>query len=180
MAAKPKGAAKRPAKAAPDPCLAEVSTARAAKLLGVTPVRIRQLIAEGYIAKTGRDRIVLEVAVQGYLRFRNDDNRRSSKSASASRVQDARAREIDLKVAEREGRLVDIVEHIDLFAEVFGALKAGLAGVPARLTRDMSFRRKIEQEIDDVLRQCADRFEQASADPGNAGQAAEADSGDDS
>ena len=175
MAAKPKRVTK-----SPDPCLAAISTARVAKLLGVTPVRVRQLVTEGYIEKAGRDRIVIEVAVQGYLRFRNEADRRSSKSASASRVQDARAREIDLKVAEREGRLIDVVEHRDLFAECFGTLKAGLAGVPARLTRDMSFRRKIEQEIDDVLRQCADRFEQASADPGNAGQAAEADSGDDS
>jgi len=172
--------AAKPRKAPADPCRAVISTARAAKLLGdLTSVRVRQLIAEGYIEKAGRDRIVIETAVLGYLRFRNDDDRRSSKTASASRVQDARAREIDLKVAEREGRVVDLTEHMDLFAECFGALKAGLAGIPARLTRDMSLRRKIEQEIDDVLRQCADRFEQAARDPGDAGAAAEADAGDD-
>lgn len=156
-----------------------ISTTAAGDLLEIGAERVRQLIKDGYIERAARGQVKLRSAVQGYLRFRNEADRRASKSASASRVQDARAHEIEIRTAEREGRLIDLNEHLDLFAECFGALKAGLAGVPARLTRDMGFRRKIEQEIDDVLRQCADRFEQAARDPGDAGAAAEADAGDD-
>lgn len=169
--------AAKPAKAAPPSPI--LSTAQAAELLEITAERVRQLVKSGHIEKRGKDQIPLLSAVRGYIRFLKEDERRSSKSASASRVQDSRAREIDLKVAEREGRLVDVVEHRDIFAEVFGTLKAGLAGVPARVTRDMDHRRKLETEIDDILRQAADRFEQASRDLGDAGPAVEADSRDD-
>jgi phage terminase Nu1 subunit (DNA packaging protein) len=157
----------------------EISTQEAAALLEITPHRLRQLIAEGHIAQAKRAKVGLVGAVQGYIRFLKDDTRRSSKSASASRVQDARAREIDLKIAEREGRLIDAVEHRDLFAESFGIIKSGLDSIPARVTRDMALRRKIETEIDDVLRRAADRFEQAARDPALAGEPAEADGGDD-
>lgn len=152
-----------------------VTMAEAGEELGVGAERVRQFIKEGLVERGPRGKVSLVSAYRGYVKFLKDDERRSSKSASASRVQDARAREIELKVAAREGRLVDVVEHLDLFAEVFGSLKAGLAGIPARVSRDMAHRRKIETEIDDVLRQAADRFEQASRHPGDVGPASEAD-----
>jgi hypothetical protein len=40
-------------------------------------------------------------AVQGYLRYLKGDERRSAKSAADSRVRDARALEIELRIAER-------------------------------------------------------------------------------
>lgn len=173
--------AKKPAATPRKAALASpiLTTAQAAELLEITAERVRQLVKSDHIEKRGKDRIPLVSAVRGYIRFLKEDERRSSKSASASRVQDSRAREIDLKVAEREGRLIDVVEHRELFAEVFGTLKAGLAGVPARVTRDMDHRRRLETEIDDILRQAADRFEQASRDTGDAEPAAEANGRDD-
>lgn len=166
-------------RAAADPCLATVTTARLAKFLDLTPHRVRQLIKEGHIEKAGPDRLVLETATRGYIRFRNDADRRSSKSASASRVQDARAREIELKTAEREGSLMDVEEVRAVVAEWGGVIRTGLNSIPARLSRDMTFRRKIETEIDDVFRQATERFESAMGDRSAAGAAAEADAGDD-
>jgi hypothetical protein len=37
--------------------------------------------------------------VQGHIRYQQDENRRASKSASASRVQDARAQQIEMQTA---------------------------------------------------------------------------------
>ena len=141
-----------------------LTTAQAGNLLELTPARIGQLIKSGFIEKRGRDQVPLVSAVRGYIRFLKDEERKSSSTASATRIQDARCREIELRIAERESRLVDIVEHQDLFAETFGIVKAGLAGVPARVTRDAAIRQKIEMEIDDVLRRAADCFEHGTAD----------------
>jgi hypothetical protein len=156
--------APRRTKAAPAATAALLTTAQAAALLEIGPERVRQLVKSGHIEKRGKDQVPLVSAVRGYIRFLKDDERRSSKSASASRVQDARAEEIALRVAERRGRLVDIVEHNDIFTEAFGTLKSEFAGIPARLTSDITFRRKIETEHDDAFRRCADRFESATAD----------------
>jgi hypothetical protein len=59
----------------------------------VSPERIRQLSKEGWIEKQGRDQFFLVDVVQGYIRFRNDSDRRAQKSAADGRVRDAPARE---------------------------------------------------------------------------------------
>lgn len=158
---------------------AVLTSAEAAELLDITPHRLRQLIGDGRIAKAGRNGVALRAAVQGYIRYRNDDERRSSKSASASRMQDAKTREIDLRIAEREGRLIDLAEHNDIVASIIGALRTGLSGVPAAVTDNAEERRQIETSINAVLTAAADRLEQESAELGAGGAPLEADDGDD-
>lgn len=156
-----------------------ISTAQAAALLELTPERVRQLVKSGHIEKRAKDQVPLVSAVRGYIHFLKDEERRSSKSASASRVQDARAREIELKTAEREGSLMDVEEVRAVVAEWGGVIRTGLNSIPARLSRDMTFRRKIETEIDDVIRQATERFESAMGNRSAAAGAVEADTGDD-
>lgn len=157
---------------------ATVSLTRAGELLGVSGEWVRKLIAKGHLTRTDNGVKPLD-AFHGYIKFLKDDGRRTSKTATASRVQIARAREIELKIAERKGELIDIVEHRDLFAEVFGMVKLGLDGVPAQVTSDVAQRGKIEAAIESVLRRAADRFEAATADLSAGREAAAADPADD-
>jgi hypothetical protein len=50
--------------------------------------------------------------MQGHIRYIRDENRRIRKRASARRVQDARAREIELRVAQHEGKLMTVLSAI--------------------------------------------------------------------
>src|SRR5262252_2093633 len=79
----------------------------AGELLMIGAERVRQLIRAGWIKRTSLGLRLLDV-VQGYIQFRNDAERRASKSAAASRVTDMRAREIEIRVARREGELIEI------------------------------------------------------------------------
>ena len=84
------------------------------------------------------------MAVQGYIKFLKDEERRWSKSEVASRVQEARASEIEQRTA-RDGKT--LIHRDELFAvvdEILGGLKSDLYGLPARVTRDMEQRRQIE------------------------------------
>jgi hypothetical protein len=83
-----------------------VSLANAAKELDLCSERIRQLIRDGLIDRGPRGKVSMISAYRGLVKFLRDDSRRTSKSASASRVQDARSREIELRTAEREGQLL--------------------------------------------------------------------------
>jgi len=47
-----------------------ITSALAARLLMVSPERVRQLSKEGWIEKQGRDQFLLVDVVQGYIRFR--------------------------------------------------------------------------------------------------------------
>ncbi|WP_156438756.1 hypothetical protein [Bradyrhizobium valentinum] len=128
----------------------------AGRLLMISAERVRQLAKEGWIEKAGKDQFYLVDVVQGYIRFRNDSERRATKSASASRVSDARAREVELRIAERERRLVELSEMIALSDQLVGMFRAELSGLPARVTRDLQIRRTIETAINDILDRIAD------------------------
>lgn len=158
-----------------------VPTTQVAAVLMITKQRLGQLQAMGYIPRSQvRGHVSLVGAVQGYIKFLKDEERKSSKVAAESRVRDARARELELRIAEREGRLVDINDVIAFETDVLGQLRAHLASLPARVTRDLEMREKIDRELNDILATCQRRFEeaertlQAGSEADNADQGADA------
>lgn len=136
-----------------------ISTAQAAALLKCTPNWIRQLEKQGFFKKAGRDQYKLVAVVHGYVDFKNSEDRRSSKTAADARVRDARAREVELKIAEREGRLIEYVEAEGAIDYLVGLYRSEFAGLPARVTRDLQLRRTIEQAVNDTLSRIADAAE---------------------
>lgn len=136
-----------------------VNTEQAARLIMKGPERIRQLAKAGWIAQSGTPadrRYRLLDVVQGYIRFRDDEDRRTSKAAAHSRITDARSREFELKNAQREGRLIDLDEVLAAIESIVAMFRLQLSGLPARVTRDLQLRRTIETTIHDILDHIAD------------------------
>ena len=140
-----------------------ITVETAAKLLMVSPVRVRQLVKDGYIPKPSRNSYPLVGVVQGYIRFLKDEERRTSKTATANRVGEARAVEIELRTAERAHRLIETDEAIAVVDDILGTFKAEMAGIPARVTRDVALRRKLKTEIDGAFTRATARFEQSAS-----------------
>ena len=133
-----------------DPLPDLVLTNDLADLLGVTPVYVRRISDAGFFPKAERNKFNLRQAVRGYIAHLKDDDRRSTKSASASRVHDARAEEIQLRTDERRKRLLAEAqaEALGIIDEYFGGLRADLNSLPARTTTDLAMRRKLQNGID--------------------------------
>ena len=155
-----------------------ITVETASKLLMVSPVRVRQLVSGGYIPKASRNSYPLVGVVQGYVRFLKDEERRTSKSATANRVGEARAAEIELRTAERANRVIDTEEAIAAVDEMIGAIKWGMTGLPARVTRDVALRRKLKMEIDGVFQRASERFEQSASSLRTSGGASTPDAED--
>jgi hypothetical protein len=155
-----------------------ISVETASKLLMISPVRVRQLVSEGYIPKASRNSYPLVGLVQGYIRFLKDEERRTSKSATANRVGEARAAEIELRTAERANRLIETDEALDVMDDLLATYKAEMAGIPARVTRDVTLRRKIKTELDDAFLRASARFEQSASAIRTSGAAIPADAED--
>ncbi len=135
----------------------------AAGLLKVTPRRVQQLVKEGWIKKSGRGGYSLVAVVHGYIDFLQDEERRSSKGAAASAVQEARAREIQLRTDREFGQLISMTDAEAVFGDVIGGLRSELAGVPAACTRDLAQRTVIEGHLSDAIGRARSRFEEARA-----------------
>ena len=132
------------------------------RLLMLTKQRVQQLVKAGYIPKPAKDTYPIVGAVQGYIKFLKDDERRTSKVQADSRVRDARAREIELRIAERERDLIPIDDAKAEIAAFVSETRAEVVGMGARVTRDMELRRQIDKECNDILARLAERAEKAS------------------
>ncbi|RWC78341.1 MAG: hypothetical protein EOS71_03725 [Mesorhizobium sp.] len=104
-----------------------------ARLLDLTPRRVQQLVREGAIPKADRDRYPLVAATQGYLKWLTDGDRLVAGSASAQRVANARANEIEAKIRERLCGLIPIEDQRMSISTLLDLLRAELADLPGRL-----------------------------------------------
>lgn len=125
---------------------ATVSVQQLSRLLDLTPSRIRQLVEAGAIPKVGRDRYPLVGAVQGYIKFLRDEDRRAAQAASAARLADARVEETNLRIAEKMRNLVPIEDHRAVLASVIRTVRDELAKVPDRVPAYVRERARIEAE----------------------------------
>lgn len=134
---------------------------QASKLLMLSLERLRQLARMGYIPKATKAGYPLVQTVQGYIRFLKDEERRTSKVQAESGLKAARQREVELRIAEREGRVVDMEDVEAFFAFNTSTFRAELEGVPAAVTRDLKMREAIEQAIDGAISRFERRYREA-------------------
>lgn len=151
-----------------------VGADQAARLIRVTPRRLQQLAAEGYIKKFGRGQYSLVQVVQGYLDFKDEQIKQASRSADESELRRARIREIEIRTAQLEGDLILAADAMAILDEVIGVIRSGFSGMPARLTRDLDLRDKLEDGIDGVLRAAAKRIAKAAEAAGTGSPPADA------
>jgi hypothetical protein len=123
--------------------------------LDLSRQRVVQLSDEGVIERRADGRFDQDAARVAYVRWLRAEDRRAVRTEADGRLRDARAREVELRIAEREHRLIDMVEHESVLAEVVGIVTTALDGLPARITRDLSLRAVIEAECTATLNRAA-------------------------
>lgn len=136
-----------------------VTVKEAAATSGFSHVWIGTLVAEGYITRQPNGRLRRIDVFRGLLKFKTDEDRRATKNAAESRVKDARAAEIELRVAVRRREVIPLSDAEAGFAALSGIVREALDGFPARITRDRALRLSIERETNDALRRISETAE---------------------
>ena len=156
-----------------------LTTKQAAALLKMTGERVRQLSRDGWIPKASRGLFPLVASVHGYIDFLRDEARRSNQNASANRLKDARQKEIELRIAEREGRLMPTDEALAVMDEIVALARTEMQTLPGRSTQDVALRREIEKQVNASLQRISDKLAARSDDVRAGISAAQADAEDD-
>ncbi len=138
-----------------------IGLADGARLIGKSETHVLSLQKAGLLRKVGRGQYRPEDVARAALSFRENEDRRSSQTEEQKRVYAARAREIELRIAREEGRLIDLEDVQIAIAEIVSAFSAELAGIPAACTRDLELRRTIEKNLNGAIDRCRKRFEEA-------------------
>jgi hypothetical protein len=132
-------------------------TATIANCFGVTGARVGQLVRDGWFKPTDRGHYNWVEACSGYIKFLRDENRTTSKQASDSRIRDAKARDIEVRTAQRLGRLVPLDVYEEMIDNIAGMVRSEFAGLATTCTRDLTLRRIIEREVNARLRRIAEQ-----------------------
>ena len=139
-----------------------ITTAQAAQLILMTPERVRQLSREGWFPKAERGKFHLVAVVQGYIRFLKDAERRASKSAVATRMQDIKTQKAELELAAAQKDLLpreDLLAAVDVMS---AAVKNEMLGLPARITRDPQERAALDDEVRHALNRISNGLERSA------------------
>ena len=140
----------------------EISMEVAGRLIMVSAERVRQLIKGGYIERSRPGYTTIPSVVQGYIKFLKEAASEKTQNASASRVQDARAKEIERRLAREERDLIPQEEASLAMSMLAGKVAQELAGMGARITRDMALRRQIEADVHGAQTRIAAALEKLS------------------
>ncbi|MFC4625534.1 hypothetical protein ACFO1V_09950 [Daeguia caeni] len=136
-----------------------VTAGQAARLLMLTPRRLRQLAEAGHIPSAVRGRYPLASVVRGYLQFLRERVERISSNPGAD-LASAREREIRLRLAQREAQLVDTVD-VEAFHKFSSSLyRRELDGLGKAVSSDPI----VAGQIDAALTAALDRFDKRFAE----------------
>jgi len=153
---KPKPSKKAASEIAPD---GTVALEFFASVYDLHVERIRQLIKEGWIPRGPRARVHMIDGARGMDKYRLDQIARAGTKGQDTRVKDARAQEIEMRIAEKRGALIDYGEALAICQTLFGALKSELDGLPASVSREREMRHKIEDRINGALTRVVKRLD---------------------
>jgi hypothetical protein len=126
--------------------LAKLTQGQLGALLGTSQQRVSQLVKEGLFAPLKNGRIDPFVAVPAYVRAV-----RKVPDEAMGRIRAARAREIEQRVAREANRLILLDDVLEATAEIVGAFRAELSGLPAACTRDLTERAVIERNLNGAI-----------------------------
>lgn len=141
-----------------------VSAVALAGCCDLSKQRVGQLQAEGVFVRNAAGQFDLEQNITRYVRYLRDERRSHSRSAAGERAHQARAREIELRIAREEGELVPIEEVAAGITDILGTYRSELSGVPAASTRDPEVRSAIESNLNGAIERCRARFEAMEGD----------------
>jgi hypothetical protein len=128
---------------------------------------LQLIIDGGYIERNRSNLFDLHRAVQGYAKYKSDHGVKKTgktKEATQSRVQIARAKQIEQQTALQAKDLISRNEHVDIIDFLIGGISVELDGLSAQLTRDRSLRTEYEKKIMEMKKRLQDRWQRAQQD----------------
>jgi hypothetical protein len=141
-----------------------LTTDEAGAAVKMTGERVRQLTKEGWIRKGGPNSYRLGDVIDGILAYREDQAKKIDADSEQSKLAASRRREIDLRIAREQNKLIEITEVIEATDDVFGVFCSELRSLPAATTRDLTVRAEIERVLTATMQRCSEKIESRRTD----------------
>ena len=137
-----------------------VSATQMGRHLAMTPQSVGNLVKTGVIALAEGGGFDQDQCRLDYIRHLR--SKRSDRSQPADQFRKLKNQKLKMEIALLDGSLIDLEECMTLTEGLVGSFRAGLSGLPARITSDLSLRGKIETACNEMLTRMADDCEKKS------------------
>jgi hypothetical protein len=136
---------------------APATLAAVAAHLGLSRTAARDLEIQGVLSRAAG----LDACRLAYLRHLR--SRRSGQGQAETALRQARAREVELRTAERAHKLCETEEMIGAMEQILAKFVMKLDAVAPRATRDLEIRRQIQASINTARNEYADELAKQAA-----------------
>ena len=128
--------------------------------LGLSATHIRRLTKEGIVERGPDEKFDLDASRLAYIgHLRIHRHRQAEGNNTYRRLKNHK---LQIEIAKLDGSLIDLEERMTLTEQLVGSFRAGLSGLPSRITRDVMLRGQIEAACDEILTQLSDDYEKKS------------------
>jgi hypothetical protein len=125
-----------------------------ARHLFLSPARVRELEAEGVFQRLD-GKLALDECRHRYI---DHLRQRRPKSPADEKWREERARQLALQNAVKARDLIAITEAVEGLETVIGFVLSELHGMPARVTRDLELRRRLDEDIFGMRQRVTDKL----------------------
>jgi hypothetical protein len=140
-----------------------VSAQAMALHLGMARPSLDVLLADRIIEKLPNGRFDIDATRVKYIQHLRRARRTSPETTARAAYDQAKAHDLAVRSAIRDGTLMETDEAMAIIDELMGILLTGLSGMAARITRDMEVRRAIDREVYNLRQALADKCAQRAA-----------------
>jgi hypothetical protein len=134
-----------------------LTTKQLRELTGYSSAALVDLEQRGIIARSSKNSWPMpETITRIITHLRERSSQR--KSAADDALRQARAHEIEIRTAERLRHLLPVEDVRDTIDAQSGLTRTVFSGLPARCTRDLSWRRLIEDKVNDCFAELSESF----------------------
>lgn len=128
--------------------------------LGLSATHIRRLVKEGIVERGPDEKFDLDASRLAYIgHLRTHRNRQAEGNNTYRRLKNHK---LQIEIAKLNGTLINLEECVTLTEQLVGSFRAGLSGLPARITSDIVLRGQIGAACDEMLTQLSDDYERKS------------------
>jgi len=146
----------------------------AAALIGVSTRWALKLVKDGFIKKNAQGKYEVGAVVSGYVASLKSDKADDSKKTADSAYNSERLVKLQMSNAKDANDLIEIGEALAAMENLVGLVRSEITSIPARVTRDMTERRKIDEIVNDGLSRITKQLEKEAGALRKSGAASKA------
>ncbi len=129
-----------------------------AKVLGLSERRVQILLKEGVLIGNSRSSYPLADNVARYVDFKEKAAAEKAAPAAADGLRTKREEQLAIRIGREDRQLITLSEAMEFVDNICGRFLQTISGLPARHTRDLAERKRLEATCDDVRQELSDDF----------------------